>query len=695
MIRNINIRQLSHKLSVAKEPSFGELSRSGKKILKTQITQVYMQDDPDGYDKEEIDLTPRKNFYYFKYEIPNNARKGSLGIRKALELFHEMKSRNKLTPEYTHFSSLIYGCAKAGYTKKAFELYEESTKYIGNPSKSMVTSLINACAESPYREYGLEKLEWLRNHLIVDVNHQLNLIQYNCLIKAYAKLNDLNGVASVVQSMIEERIYPKTDTFNMILSACISHKEAGATLALRVFKRMKLYELKPDLNTYKLLIRAIRDCKLGSTDLLKRTFAELPAMTTIEQRFKYNQVRKKSSKENNFEWMPRITELKDCIITGLDLKESENRLDIKNSNSIDQTIVQEPASISLHNQTKDTKPEKTQLQISTPRIEDITYHLKSAEDPPNLLSDDHLTLFCQVESINMDLVNKQFNKLMLFGGMSGFLKAMEKDGLQPDAKTFSLILGCICPDHESIKEYLYLSEKYKIKRDLIFYDHLVGHICHNYRDMDRLNLALNIVDEMQKEIRPNISTFEMLAYGCNSMVEAKNLIDDLEKSGFVITEKLINGFFQYAMVKFDFYYLNQLVILCKSRKLQPSKNLVDSLELVKSKFRMHVSQKTDKASSSTKNLDRFSENLARWTRSAGLASQEHAWDQFHVEDKSKREGFIDFVKKFKALDQAKQEAMKKGGKLGNLMEKAEEILSNDKVKDNQIDGEAFEEIDEL
>lgn len=154
-------------------------------------------------------------------------------------------------------------------------------KYPKKPSNSIISCLFNACAESPFPEYGLQWLEWFITDLSVRYNHCMNLIQYNAAIKAYGKLGRLDEASRMVQKMIENKIHPDANTFHSLLIGCASNKESGTSLALRVFKRLKLYDIKPETETYRLLLRCIRNCGLGSSDLIRETLTELPAVTII------------------------------------------------------------------------------------------------------------------------------------------------------------------------------------------------------------------------------------------------------------------------------------------------------------------------------------------------------------------------------------------------------------------------------
>lgn len=653
-----NVKVKDVKNEAKERDEFGTLSRSGQKKLATLSAEKFLPEDEDGYDVEEFDLAPRKNAFYYKYEIPKYARQGKLGIKKALELYQQMKAHDRLTPDLSSFSPLIYGCAKAGYTKRAFELYEESLKYFSKPTKSTVTCLINACAESPFPQYGIERLKWFKDHLKFDQNYSFNLLQYNCLIKAHGKLGQLEEASKVVQEMLAEGILPDPKTFSMLLIGCASNREAGATLALRVYKRMKLYDVPRSLPIYTLLLKCIRDCQMGTGELVKETLGELPAMTSFDQKLRYKKHLSKKGHHQidaaNFEWLPLLEDLGKSIEVALKPQSSDST------------------------QMKLLSGEDFDTNDKLVRIQDDRYSLVARESGmlltkklPNLLSEDHLDLVGRIAAIKFERLNSPSSRLMLFGDMHGFLETMAKDRCKPDVKTFSLILECIRNTPENQMEYFRLSKDYSIQRDLLFYDLLIRHVT-NSRDSSRLDRALHFVEEMHKDgIRPNITTFESLAFGCDTMKQAKKLLHDLENCNFVVSKPLIKALFIAALRRYDFDYLNWLLKFSREQNFKPDKSLIERLEETRLvaqnailKYEKNKHSLCDKPfwledETQIQKFDNFKKSLGNWLKHTTVYEEDHPWSQFYVENKSRKEGFHQYVQNFKVLIKAKNEALKK------------------------------------
>lgn len=658
---------------------FGTLSHSGSNSLAVHSAEKLIKDDPDGYDREEFDLTPRKNDFYYKYEVRKYARQGAVGLKRALELLQEMKSKAKLQPTLEQFAPLIYGCAKAGFTKKAFELYEESIKYDVKTTKATVTCLINACAESPFPEYGLKRLEWLMTHLKVNhTNIPLNLIHYNSAIKAYGKLGRLDEAAKLIQTMVDNGIYPDNKTFSMLLMGCASEKQAGCTIALRIFKRMKMYDLKPDTPIYEMLLRCIRDCGMGSPELVQQTFKELPATATIDQRISYKAKKadrnSKRHAKDNLVWAPLLEDLGKSIEEAVKVSDESKQLVDKSNN--------------MNNESK-KKPDVGLIPITSDRDSLASSLMPVNSDNvglPNLLNDDHLNLLSRIRGIQFDKLNDRYSRIFLFGGIEGYLETMLRDGCRPDVKTFTLLLDLVEPSRENYLRYFELSNTFKIKRDILFYDILIQNVSRNRRKIERyFDLALHFIEEMNHDyLRPTIQIYEAIAPGCYKWATASRLLGDLQKSGFTVSDRLIRELFYAALNGGNLDSLNHLIDLSKRRKFRPSKFLVDKLENFRLDYQRLLFEHEKGIKSETKKqvteadaqlYDHFKFSLGSWLSRVEIQEDEHPWSQFDVETKSKKDGYLGFVRHFNAMDTVKREALKRGGSLGNISYKGEKLAS--------------------
>lgn len=625
---------IQHIRGIASRDAFGSLSERGSMRLELEATQKLVPDDAIGYDHEERDIVARRNAYYYKYEISNHARKGKLGIKRALELFKEMKSVARLEPSVENFSPLIYGCAKSGYTQKAFELYQEFLNYHNKPTNSIVTCLINSCGESPFREYGMKRLEWLLQHLRTQQCRELNKIQYHAAIKAYGKLGDIKQASNLVSEMIKKNMMPGVETFNMLLIGCVSDRESGTTLALKVFKRMKQYGISPDINTYNLLLRCIRDCKMGSQALMLSTLKELPALSNIEIKLKNKRAGKnfRNNLINSTEWLPMIKDL------GPNLS-----VDVESN---------------INESAENTKLLESGAVLSTTVSNRITKW-----KCPSLLEDDHLMLYNQIQSLDAQRLLTPMQRFQLFGGMHGFLESMTRDKCKPDCKTLSLMLACIPSDRQDVLELFRLGKDYQVSYDRTLYNLWVRYICSS-RNPQRLELALQFIDLMGCEgFRPDIESFEALAFGCDTWHMAHKLMNDIENCGFVVSHTILDRFFLVGSRNYNFLYLTKLIYHTSCSDYQPTKEVVQGLDEVRIKaYETIVDHECNRLSKTphwltsqqVEQFETFKMRLSEWLKKVKIRQDSHPWLQFYVPNESKKRGFKKFVKDMRLMIESKR-----------------------------------------
>lgn len=669
VIREISTRPTT-KVAEDLEDTFGTLSRTGSKSLAVNRTERNYAEDPEGYDEESFDLGPRKNAYYYKYEISKYARQGQAGLRKALELFQTMKSKDRLTPTIDNYSPLLYGCAKSGYAKRAFELYNECLNSGQRPPQSHITCLINACAECPFPEYSIERLRWLRDHVRVDLCRSLNLIQYNALVKAYGKLGQLGEASKVVQEMIQRGIYPDLGTFVQLLLGCTSDKEKGTAIALRVYKRMRLYGLKPDYSVFELMLKCIRDCGMGTPELMKQILDELPAVTVFDEKLRYKSKYKKKSPSDtsqNFEWMPLLSDLGQSIETALTTEHSTS----SGAKLIEEGPNRQKSIVTL--------PSTTEAYLISCHEAD-----SSLRFAPNLLSDDHLELSRRIQGIDYEKLKFPSNRLELFGGIHGYLETMKKFDCKPNLKTFTTLIGCIYSKPSTRSEILRLAREYSVEPDSVFYNIFFKNICSNIREPNRLEQAMSLLDVMQQDnIRPDIATFEHLASACDTIPRARKLIEDVERCGFIVSQKMFKNLFKVAIKEHNLGLLNLLIKLSLNRNYNPEKTIVERMEELRLechdlviKIEKGLVSKEDLPTWCGKDFvthyDQFDKAFGYWSKSLKIEEEEHPWSQFNVKTGSKRQGFVDFEKTFRALDRAKRDALKSGGNMSILIDEVDQ-----------------------
>ena len=148
-------------------------------------------------------------------------------LKDALTILEtRMLKEDRVKPDSYVYNLLISGCAKAGYTRKAFSLFTRMRNRGLNPSGGIYTSLFIACANAPSAVDGLGRANHLRETML-EKGYEPNVKNYNAMIKAFGRCGDIKTAFQLVDEMVERKIKIGADTFNFLLQACASDVEYG------------------------------------------------------------------------------------------------------------------------------------------------------------------------------------------------------------------------------------------------------------------------------------------------------------------------------------------------------------------------------------------------------------------------------------------------------------------------------------
>ncbi|CAJ0953703.1 unnamed protein product [Ranitomeya imitator] len=249
------------------------------------------------------------------------------------------------------------------------------------PTDATYTALFNACAESPWKDSGLQHALKLREELM-NKNVPLNPITYRSLLKVCTLSSGLQGGGEV----------------------------------FKVWRQMLLMGVKPDVNTYNLLIRATRDCGIGDAaealHLLTQPM-DLPTLTLSagkeEQDKKSRQDKKslqvKKSKDSPQEMGQQML-LDDSSVTS---GTYNTAVGLVGSQTL--AVVRKA----------DHFPSEPSFDTS---------------NRPNLLD---LSINTEKKVVSLANVNTPSDRLALIGDLGGILQKMKEDNVCPTIKTFTLL----------------------------------------------------------------------------------------------------------------------------------------------------------------------------------------------------------------------------------------------------------------
>ncbi|KAI9565645.1 hypothetical protein GHT06_009437 [Daphnia sinensis] len=257
-------KDLDRKLSFKQnDPDvFGTLSLNGSRgsqSLHSINNQDLSVDEGDVQEEKHLSFQPadRKNVEDFEKEISQLIEKRKL--KDALFCLEVTMKEDRIQPSIAIFSLLIGACGRAGYSKKAFSLFNQMKKRGFDPKDCHYTALFNSCANSPWKVDGLHRAKLLRQQLS-EQNVLLNRAQYHAMIKAFGHCGEINTALQIVDEMVSNNLIATTESFNFLLQACISLPDEGFARAVLVWRKLRNMRVTPSIFSYNLMLRTVRDC---------------------------------------------------------------------------------------------------------------------------------------------------------------------------------------------------------------------------------------------------------------------------------------------------------------------------------------------------------------------------------------------------------------------------------------------------
>lgn len=95
------------------------------------------------------------------------------------------------------------------------------------------------------------------------------------IIAAYARHGDMEMCLKIIDAVIAERGKAPVDTYNHLLQACVTDKNAGFRHAIAIWHKMLQKKTKPDCYTFNLILRCVRECSLGPVELIDTFIREI------------------------------------------------------------------------------------------------------------------------------------------------------------------------------------------------------------------------------------------------------------------------------------------------------------------------------------------------------------------------------------------------------------------------------------
>ncbi|KAK4320608.1 hypothetical protein Pmani_008544 [Petrolisthes manimaculis] len=564
---------------------------------------------------EEARLRRKHSPVYYGNQMKKLCKEKKLN--EALHILEVEMPEVRAKPNEYCYNVLINACGKVGYTKKAFQLYNQLKKRGLKVQDVVYTGLFNACANSPWLSTdGLQRATHLRSQLI-EKGYPVNKTSSHAMIKAFGRCGDIKTAFQIVDDMLSQGLLVTTETLNFLLQACITDTISGFRHAIMVWRKMRRLNLLPDIYSYNLLVQCTAQCKAGESAFTSDLLLASPMPQEHQQASKNIKKSKKTSSAK-----------KVLLVETKHEPEAKNYepTNGRQEGGAPEVIVGENHPVSQVSNKNVLLDEQLYPKVEVEREANVSEGTTGSVMFPSILGQTQMP----GAVVALNSLEQAQDRLALLGGPVGLLEQMITDGVKPDLKTVTQMLNSLPSDIQTEEALLSSMKNMGLEPDTQLCNMLI-----RKRSMRGDTQAAKDVLEVIQDYHlvPDIVTFGCLALGCNNLSDATQLLADMDRAQFRPNLEIMAMLTRNGLVKGNYFFALEMLREMKKRDIQPDEKLLAVLEDSRIRARSLILKQEGKKSRGLKNRQIegarvFLLEYKMWLKSSGVQLSDHPWAQY-------------------------------------------------------------------